>query len=103
MHTMIIDDRPQLPGTLHGLLDAGNRLYTELQTSDAVLAEALASLVSVERAIERGESVASLRFEIGATLRVCFAGRERVGATLRRFTPGGAAEPRSLPASGRLL
>jgi hypothetical protein len=82
---MIDPTRPQLPGTLHGLLDAGTRLYRELQTSDDLLRETLAALGAVERAIERGEDVTFLRFEIGETVRLCAMGQGRVAATLRHF------------------
>jgi hypothetical protein len=81
------DLRPQLPGTLYGLLDAGTRLYHDLQTSDDLLSELLVALDHVERAVQRGEDVAPLRFELAATLRLGVAGRQQLSATLQRYAP----------------
>jgi hypothetical protein len=83
--------RPRLPGTLLGLLDAGTRLYTELQTSDDLLAELLSCLNRIERTVRAGDDVGPLLFEIAATARLGAAGREQLAATLRRFGPDHAA------------
>lgn len=88
---MVTDLRPRLPGTLYGLLDAGTRLYQELEASDDLLREMLAALDLVARAVERGEDVEPLQFEITSTLRLCSTGRQRVLATLRHFAPGSVA------------
>jgi hypothetical protein len=84
---MTTDRPPRLPGTLYGLLDAGIRLYQELDASDALLGEMIAALDTVARAIQRDEDVESLLFEITNTLRICASGRQRVLATLRHFAP----------------
>ena len=85
---MVTQLRPRLPGTLYGLLDTGTRLYQELETSDDLLQEMLTSLDQVARAVERGEDVEPMLFEITATLRLCSTGRQRLLATLRHFAPG---------------
>ncbi|MGD9712702.1 MAG: hypothetical protein AB7V46_11610 [Thermomicrobiales bacterium] len=84
---MTTDLRPRLPGTLYGLLDAGTRLYQDLDASDALLGEMIAALDSVARAIQRDENIDPLLFEITNTLRICTTGRQRLLATLRHFAP----------------
>jgi hypothetical protein len=84
---MTTDVRPQLPGTLEGLLDAGTRLYHDRATSDDLLKEMLAALDRVERAVQRGEDISRLLFEIGATVRLGTAGRQQIASTLRVFAP----------------
>jgi hypothetical protein len=88
---MVTEIRPRLPGTLYGLLDAGTRLYQELEASDELLREMLAALDLVARAVERGDDVEPLLYDITATLRLCSTGRQRVLATLRHFAPGSVA------------
>jgi hypothetical protein len=88
---MVTECRPRLPGTLYGLLDAGTRLYEDLEASDDLLREMLAALDLVARAVERGDDVEPMLFEITATLRLCSAGRQRVLATLRHFAPSSVA------------
>jgi hypothetical protein len=89
---MVTQLRPRLPGTLYGLLDAGTRLYQDLEASDDLLQEMLTALDQVARAVERGEDVEPMLFEITATLRLCSTGRQRLLATLRHFAPGVEAQ-----------
>ena len=79
--------RPRLPGTLYGLLDAGTRLYQELDASDALLREMIAALDAVARAIQRDDDIEPLLFEITNTLRIGTTGRQHLLATLRHFAP----------------
>jgi len=80
--------RPLLPGTLHGLIEAGTALYRDLQETDDLLSEALASLATIERAVQRGDRIEPLLFQIGEALRTGEDGRWRVHATLRRYGVG---------------
>lgn len=84
---MVTQFHPRLPGTLYGLLDAGTRLYQELEASDDLLQEMLTALDHVARAVERGDDVEPMLFEITATLRLCSTGRQRLLATLQHFSP----------------
>ena len=84
---MIADTPVRLPGTLHGLLDAGARLYQELLDSDDLLRDLLMALAAVERALGAGEDGARLLDEIREAVRAGERGRERVRATVRRFSP----------------
>ena len=83
---MLVQERPRLPGTLDGLLDAGTRLYRELADSDELLQGLLAVLAGVERAIGQDE-VARLLLDVREALRTGESGRERLRATLRRYAP----------------
>jgi hypothetical protein len=83
---MIAETSVRLPGTLHGLLDAGARLYQELCDSDDALCDLLAALAAVERAIRAGEDGTRLLDDIRAAVRVGERGRERVRAAVRRYS-----------------
>src|SRR5689334_13974408 len=81
----------RLPGTLHGLLDAGQDLYGLVLEADELHREALAALAAVERALKRGDDATPLLFEISATLRLCDSRRRRVLEALRRYDREGPA------------
>lgn len=86
---MMTDARPRLPGTLHGLLDAGTHLYTELAESDELLQGLLSTLAGVELALGGSSHLARLLLDVREALRSGEARHERVGATLQRY----AAQP----------
>ena len=84
---MPTDAPPRLPGTLHGLLDAGVRFYHDLLHDDDLLADLLGVLAMVERAVLAGEHWTPLLGEVRAALRSGEAGRARIRATVRRYGP----------------
>lgn len=81
------DARPGLPGTLHGLLDAGTRLYRGLAESDALLQDVLATLAGVEFALGGSEQFGRLLLDVREALRAGAAGQAHIDATLRRYAP----------------
>lgn len=80
---MAIDMR--LPGTLMGLVEAGQDLYALATEADDLARECAASLAAVERGLRRGEDLRPLLFEIAGTVRLADAGRLRILAGLRRY------------------
>ena len=88
---MIADTPVRLPGTLHGLLDAGTRLYQELLDSDDALRDLLVALAAVERTIEAGESGMRLLGDIREAIRAGERGRERLREAVRRYSPANLA------------
>lgn len=83
---MTADTSVRLPGTLHGLLDAGTRLYQELLDSDDALRDLLVALAAVERALDAGESGTRLLGDIRVAIRAGEQGRERLSEAVRRYS-----------------
>ena len=84
---MVMDPRPHLPGTLHGLLEAGTQLYRALADSDELIQALLATLAGVEFALGDSDPLGRLLLDIREALRSGEAEQQRVQATLQRYAP----------------